>query len=70
MLEVCTGRSSSTQLSGSGNLERAAVEYHTAGMDGPPLSRIVGTCPLADLAVGDVTLKCLVDTGAQVSTIT
>ena len=37
---------------------------------GSILKRAVGTCPEVEVKVGDVSWKCLLDTGAQVSTIT
>ena len=32
--------------------------------------RVVGECPDVEVSVGNTTLRCLLDTGAQVSTIT
>ena len=46
---------------------------HVAGLevdDGSILNRAVGKCPEVMVGVGDVQMRCLVDTGAQVSTIT
>ena len=37
---------------------------------GSLLHRVVGKCPEVEVKLGDATVKCLVDTGAQVSTVT
>lgn len=34
------------------------------------LHRAVGSCPEADVQIGNVSMRCLLDTGAQVSTVT
>ena len=49
-----------------------AVESHTAGSNniGSCLTKAVGVCPEAMIALNDIEIRCLLDTGAQVSTIT
>ena len=37
---------------------------------GSVISRAVGECPEAQISIGGVTMTCLIDTGAQVSTVT
>ena len=51
------------------------MESHTTGdlnvvQDGSFLQRGIGRCPEARVLLGDVEVTCLLDTGAQVSTIT
>lgn len=49
------------------------MESHTSGdihKNGSLLLRAVGTCPEAWVTIDGVGMKCLLDTGAQVSTIT
>jgi hypothetical protein len=48
------------------------VESHTVGQvcEGSFFQRAVGTCPEATVTLGSKEVRCLLDTGAQVSTVT
>ena len=49
------------------------MESHTSGdyfNEGSLLNRAIGTCPEADVMMDGVGIRCLLDTGAQVSTVT
>ena len=48
------------------------AESHATGVDvdGSMMERVVGTCPEVMARLGTVDVRCLIDTGAQISTIT
>ena len=50
----------------------SVAESHVTGVDvdGSMMENVVGTCAEVTAQLGTVDVRCLVDTGAQVSTIT